>query len=445
MPDSANSHGMGAWIRRLLARPGWLAVWCVLSAFGTYACMYGFRKPFTAATFDGTGWGDALKVWYVTAQVLGYTLSKFIGIKVVSEMPAERRAKALIGLILGAHSALLAFALTPAPDSRLWLVVKSTCLFANGLPLGMVFGLVLGFLEGRRMTELFVAGLCTSFILASGFTKTVGAFLLETGVADHWMPFTAGLVFLLPLIVFVSMLARIPPPDETDIVVRSERSTMTGAERWAMFRRHGWSLGAILLAYLLITVLRGVRDDFAPEIWGALGHAVDSTVFARSEFVVGMVVLLVSALVVLFRDNRRGFFCSLWMSAGGLALALCSVAAWQGQLLNPFAFMVVLGIGMYIPYVAVHTSLFERLIAMTREKGNIGYLMYLADSCGYLGVCLLMFGKTALSPGDDFLAFFMPLCWSLLAATLVLFAIAILIYRRRFPRESIRKPEPVSS
>ena len=38
----------------------------------------------------------------------------------------------------------------------------------------MVFGLVLGFLEGRRMNECMAAGLCASFILADGFTKSVG-------------------------------------------------------------------------------------------------------------------------------------------------------------------------------------------------------------------------------------------------------------------------------
>jgi hypothetical protein len=105
--------------------------------------------------------------------------------------------------------------------------------------------------------------------------------------------------------------------------------------------------------------------------------------------------------------------------------------------------MVVLGIGMYVPYVAVHTSLFERLIAMTREKGNIGYLMYLADSAGYLGVCLLMFGKSTLTTGTDFLSFFLPLCWVLLATTLVLFAIAIFLYRLRFPREAVPKPASI--
>jgi hypothetical protein len=64
-------------LTRWMARPWFLALWCVLAAFGAYACMYGFRKPFTAAGFGGA----ETKAWLVTAQVIGYMLSKFIGIK----------------------------------------------------------------------------------------------------------------------------------------------------------------------------------------------------------------------------------------------------------------------------------------------------------------------------------------------------------------------------
>ncbi|MEZ6111840.1 MAG: DUF5690 family protein [Pirellulaceae bacterium] len=60
------------------------------AAFGTYFCMYAFRKPFTAGTFEGQEiWGLGLKTTLVISQLLGYMLSKFIGIKVISEMRAE--------------------------------------------------------------------------------------------------------------------------------------------------------------------------------------------------------------------------------------------------------------------------------------------------------------------------------------------------------------------
>ena len=80
------NHGT---LARWMARPWFFTVWCVLAAFGAYASMYGFRKPFTAAGFGGA----EAKAWLVTAQVLGYMLSKFIGIKVIAEMTAGRRAR----------------------------------------------------------------------------------------------------------------------------------------------------------------------------------------------------------------------------------------------------------------------------------------------------------------------------------------------------------------
>ena len=125
--------------------------WCVTAAFGAYFCMYGFRKPFTAAGYEGqTAWGRDYKTVLVVAQVLGYTLSKFIGIPVVAGMRPERRAAGILVLIGTAHLALLLFAVTPFP-------LNVACLFLNGVPLGMVFGLVIGFLEGRKLTEALTA------------------------------------------------------------------------------------------------------------------------------------------------------------------------------------------------------------------------------------------------------------------------------------------------
>ena len=108
------------------------AAWCVTAAFGAYFCMYAFRKPFTAGTYASDElWGIQYKVVLVVAQVLGYTVSKFLGIKVVSEVSPARRAVLLLALIGAAVVALLLFAVTPAPVNFVWL-------FANGLPLGMV-------------------------------------------------------------------------------------------------------------------------------------------------------------------------------------------------------------------------------------------------------------------------------------------------------------------
>ena len=62
---------------------------------------------------------------------------------------------------------------------------------------------------------------------------------------------------------------------------------------------------------------------------------------------------------------------------------------------------------MYVPYVAFHTTLFERLLAASRHPGNLGFLMYLADAIGYLGYAVVLaFRSTVESPASSILAFF---------------------------------------
>jgi hypothetical protein len=392
-----------------------LSAWCVAAAFGTYFCMYAFRKPFTAAGYaDVAFWGVGYKTALVTAQVLGYTLSKFLGIKVVAEVRPHRRVVLLLALIGTAEAALLLFGLTPAPFNLVWL-------FCNGVPLGMVFGLVLGFLEGRRHTEALAAGLCGSFIVADGVTKSAGAALLRAGVSEYWMPFLTGLLFAAPLLVFTWMLTRIPGPSRHDVAARSERSPMDATQRRDFFRRYAPGLTLLVLVYLLITVLRSVRADFAPEIWdGLLGEKASPAVFAWSEIVVAAGVLALNGSMVLLGDNRRAFFWGLAQAAGGAALVAVALLARRRGALSPFAFMVLHGIGLYLPYIAVHTTIFERLIAMTRDRGNVGYLLYLADSFGYLGYVGVLLARNAVGTAEDFLAFFVSLSWVIAGACLVL-------------------------
>ncbi|MFO0798515.1 MAG: DUF5690 family protein [Gemmataceae bacterium] len=390
------------------------AAWAVAAAFGTYFCVYAFRKPFTAAAFaDDPYWGAGYKTALVVAQVLGYTASKFLGIKVVSEVSPARRAGLILALVGVAELALLLFAVTPAPWNVAWL-------FVNGLPLGMTFGLVLGVLEGRRQSEALAAGLCASFVVADGVAKSAGAYLLREGVSEAWMPAAAGLLFAPALVVFVAMLARVPPPAESDVAVRSARAPMTAADRRAFVRRYAVGLLLLGAAYLLVTVLRSVRADFAPEVWAGLGVTGQPGVFTYSEMAVAACVLVLSGAAVLIRDNRRAFTYAMGTAAAGaVLLAAALVGLWAG-VLSPLAFMVLHGVGLYLPYIAVHTTVFERLIAMTRDRGTVGYLMTLVDAFGYLGYVAVLLARAGGGGGPDFLAFFVPLSWVIAAATLAL-------------------------
>lgn len=407
MSDSAHSqsstdHNRSFW-----------AIWSVIAAFGTYFCMYGFRKPFTAAGYAETElWGIGFKTIVVATQVIGYMLSKFIGIKVIAEMAPQKRAIAILFLIGAAEFSLAFFGLCPRPWNAIFL-------FGNGLALGMVFGLVLGFLEGRQLTEALVAGLCASFILADGVTKTVGTWLLNCGVTEDWMPFMAGLVFLAPLCVFVGMLTRIPPPNVDDLADRSERHIMTRKERWDLFRRYSVGLTLLVSVYVLVTVLRSIRADFAPELWRLLGEPAAAETFTNSEILVALGVLIVNGLAVYIRNNRLAFFVSLGTCCLGFLIISGVLLVHQTSQISAFPFMVLIGFGLYLPYVALHTTVFERLLAMTRERGNLGYLMYLADAFGYLGYIIVMISRNFYPDPDTFLHFFIILCWIAISLSLL--------------------------
>src|SRR5262245_41695094 len=88
--------------------PALASLWAVTASFGAYFCTYAFRKPWTAATFaDSSIWGIAEKSVLVVAQILGYMAAKFMGIRVIAEMPPERRVAWIVALIAGAEVSLV--------------------------------------------------------------------------------------------------------------------------------------------------------------------------------------------------------------------------------------------------------------------------------------------------------------------------------------------------
>ncbi|MGF1637247.1 MAG: DUF5690 family protein, partial [Cyclobacteriaceae bacterium] len=94
----------------------WSSLFISITAFLTYSCMYAFRKPFAVGTFeDLTFLSIDYKIWLITAQTIGYTFSKFLGIKLVSELKKNHRAIGIVILLACAQVSLILFAIIPAP------------------------------------------------------------------------------------------------------------------------------------------------------------------------------------------------------------------------------------------------------------------------------------------------------------------------------------------
>lgn len=373
---------------------------CIAAALITYMSMYAFRKPLSAATFEGlTYWGMDYKIIALISQVIGYTCSKFLGIRIVSSMKPGQRIRYILGLVGAAWIALFFFAWTPQPYNVLLLVI-------NGLPLGMIFGIVISFLEGRRNTELLGAGLCISFITASGIVKSVGQFLIvHLGVSDFWMPFLTGLVFVPLLLLGVWLLGKIPPPTEEDKALRSERTPMTKVERRKFI--HDFSVGVVLavLTYATLTVYRGLRDNFTVELWAQMGYEGNSGILAYTEICIALLVLFFIANMIRVINNRKAFYGNIGFFIGSGLLLFFSTWAFSEGRLSPVWWMILSGFGLYLCYACFHTMFFERWIALFRYSSNIGFLICVSDSFGYLGSVGVLVYKNFFNYDVDWLAF----------------------------------------
>ena len=416
-----------------LSKPGGTAVaaWALSTAFLTYFCMYAFRKPFTAATFDHvTGWpfGIDFKSTLIICQVFGYALSKFIGIRVVSEASDKGRGVTILLLIVASELALVLFALVPVP-------FKPLAMFLNGLPLGMIWGLVFRYLEGRRTSEILGAGLCTSFILSSGVVKSAGRTLIDQfGISDFWMPALTGLAFLPLIALSVYLLSLTPPPNEADQAARAARQPMLQTDRKTFFRDNGPGLILLTLSFIALGSLRDFRDNFAADIWKAVGYGNTPSIFTYSEIPAAILVLVCVGSVIMVRNNQRAVWVIHLLMAVGILMSLGATIAFHLGLLDPVWWMVILGAGIYLGYVPCTSILADRLIASLKSGGNSGYMLYLLDAWAYGGSVAVLLYKAVASGHQSWLGFFLALTYPSLIIGLIATVGSMIYFDRRATR-----------
>jgi phosphonate degradation associated HDIG domain protein len=384
------------------SRPVFVA-YAIAAAFTTYFCMYAYRKPFTAARFEGQqflGGEIDLKTAFVVSQILGYTASKYLGIKICPEVRAGRRAGMLVFLILCAEAALVLFAVLPAD-------LKVLAIFCNGLPLGMVWGLVVWYLEGRLTSELLLAGPACSYIVSSGAVKDVGRYLMSAhAVPEAAMPMLTGLLFLPLFLLAVWLLNQLPAPTAADQAARVRRSMMDRASRLAFCRTLLMGLVLLFAARLLTTAFRDFRDNYGVELFGALGYHEDPTLFTRTEIPVALGVLTALALLSLIRSNRAGVVGAHVLMMAGLVLMTVATLLLDLGALGGIGWMILVGLGSYMAYVPHDSVVFDRIIASTRVGGTAVFAIYVADAIGYTGSIGLPLAKDLFFQGVDRLAFF---------------------------------------
>ncbi len=393
------------------------ALYATLMAFSLYTCVYAFRKTFSVATFEGLAYlGISYKVWLVTFQLVGYAASKFVGIKIISELKASSRSAGILLMVSIAGLSWLFFAFVPAPYNIIFL-------FTNGFPLGLVWGMVFGYLEGRRFTEVLGAGLSVSFIFSAGFAKSVGGFIMrDWDVSEMWMPFVTSCIFSVPLLIFLYLLDKLPPPSALDEALRTKRKPMDGVERKAFLKAFLPGIILFTIAYMLLTIFRDFRDNFSAEVWKTLGYGDSPEIFTTTEIPVSIMVLVVMGSLMLIKNNKTALMINHLIIMIGMVITGVSTFLFEQHLIGPPLWMIAIGLGLYLGYVPFNSVFFDRLLAAFNYVGTVGFIMYVADSFGYLGSVGVLFFKEFGYAELSWLEFFISAGYTLSIAGTVLIA-----------------------
>lgn len=397
------------------------------ASFGLYFCMYAFRKPFAVATFEGLYfWGIDYKIVLILAQVLGYMLSKFIGIKVVSGLKATNRAKYLTFMILFAELTLILFGAVPSP-------YNFVLMFFNGLSLGMIWGIVFSYLEGRKMTEILSIILCSSFIVSSGAVKSVGLLVMDMfRVSEFWMPAVTGALFLAPFFVCLFFLRRLPPPTAEDHLLRKERKPMSRNERNKVLLQFWFPIIILVVFYTALTALRDFRDNFSRELWDSIGFEGDASIYTLSELPIAILVLLILGFFGLVKSNYKAFIGFHYLLIFASLMVGSSTLLFQNGMLSPLLWMIFIGFGLYACYVPFNCIFFDRMIATFKIEGNAGYLIYIADSFGYLGSMAVLLYKNFGQSNSSWLQFFIVSTYGIAFLGVTISVVSMLYFRKKY-------------
>lgn len=191
----------------------------------------------------------------------------------------------------------------------------------------------------------------------------------------------------------------------------------------------------------MLTIVRDYRSNFASNMWNELGYGNNASVFTQSELPASILVLVLMSLLILIRKNIRALLINHIVIIIGFLISIFSSILFLEDGISPFWWMTLSGIGLYIGYVPFNCMLFERMIASFRYVSNAGFIIYVADSFGYLGSTGILFVKNFTRMDLSWTGFFirMVLIGSITGILLVI--LAAMYFKKKHRNNSSRSIE----
>ena len=132
------------------------------------------------------------------------------------------------------------------------------------------------------------------------------------------------------------------------------------------------------------------------------------------------------------KNNLKAFKLIHYMIIIGFLTAGISTYLFTKQWIDGLSWMLLVGLGLYMAYIPYNAIFFERMIATYRMKSNIGFVMYMADSIGYLGSFLILVNKEFMPNSVTWGNYFIQLVFlaSIIGAILGIFSLFYFIRKK---------------
>jgi hypothetical protein len=258
------------------------------------------------------------------------------------------------------------------------------------------------------------------------------------------MPFVTSCVFLVPLLVFLWFLDKLPPPSLQDEAMRTKRQPMNAGERRNFVVTFWPGIVLFTLAYMLLTIFRDFRDNFSAEVWNSLGYGDSPEIFTTTEIPVSIAVLIVMGSLMIIKNNKLSLMVNHVIILVGMICIGISTFLFQQAIIGPTAWMILIGLGLYLGYVPFNSIFFDRLLAAFRYVGTVGFIIYIADSFGYLGSVGVLFFKEFGHAELSWLDFFISSGYIISVVGTLLIAGSMLYFHLKHRQWSPAPSEPAS-
>ena len=375
-------------------------LWAGGAALLSYSLVYMLRKPYTAAAFEDLEvFNMDYKVAVTIVQILGYVVSKFMGIKLISELRREERLRFILMSVVMAELSLVFFGLLSAPYN--------------------IAASLLG----------------VSMVISSGTAKSAGLYVMDIWqVSEFWMPALIGAVALPLLALLGYALNRLPQPTEEDIALKSERESLNGRQRWELFKNFMPFLTMLFVANIAIVVLRDIKEDFLVNIIDMSGYS--PWLFTQIDSVVTLTILAIFGLMVLVKDNFKALSVLYGLIITGM-MVMAFVSFGQERMgLSPVTWLFLQSLCLYMAYLTFQTIFFDRFIACFKIRGNVGFFIVLTDFLGYTGTILVLVLKEFVGTRLDWAVFYNQLAGYVGIFCCATFVASFVYLRQRYRKET---------